>query len=100
MTEHRIRHGCAKGARSSIWKHNCPIGYLGCPQSPKTAMEASALLGRRTAEMHLALSCSSSDPAFAPEPCSQKDLEKDAGQIETQIRSALEALKAKFSGAR
>ena len=67
------------------------------PALAQEAMEASALLGRRTAAMHLALSCSLSDPAFAPEPCSQKDLETDASQIETQIRSALEALKAKFS---
>jgi maltose alpha-D-glucosyltransferase/alpha-amylase len=47
--------------------------------------------------MHLALSCSLTDPAFAPELCSKEDLEKDAGQIEAQIRSALEALKSKFS---
>ena len=60
-------------------------------------MEASALLGRRTAEMHLALSCSANDPVFAPEPCSHDDLETDARQIEAQIRSALEALKSKFS---
>jgi maltose alpha-D-glucosyltransferase/alpha-amylase len=61
------------------------------------AMAAAALLGRRTAEMHLALSCSSDNPAFAPEPCSPDDLETDAGLIEVQIRSALEALKSKFS---
>jgi maltose alpha-D-glucosyltransferase/alpha-amylase len=60
-------------------------------------MEASALLGRRTAEMHLALSCSAIDPVFAPEPCSHHDLETDARQIEAQIRSALEALKSKFA---
>ncbi|MGA9585304.1 MAG: maltose alpha-D-glucosyltransferase [Terracidiphilus sp.] len=61
------------------------------------AMEASALLGRRTAEMHLALSCSANDPVFAPEPCSRHDLETDARQIEAQIRSAFEALKSKFA---
>jgi maltose alpha-D-glucosyltransferase/alpha-amylase len=31
-------------------------------------LEAARLLGQRTAEMHLALASSSSDPAFAPEP--------------------------------
>ena len=67
------------------------------PTGAQEALEASALLGRRTAEMHLALSCSPNDPAFAPEPCSKEDLDKDAGQIEAQIRSALEALKSKFS---
>ncbi len=67
------------------------------PAVGQEAMEASALLGRRTAEMHLALSCSASDPVFAPEPCSHDDLEKDARQIDAQIRSALEALKSKFA---
>jgi maltose alpha-D-glucosyltransferase/alpha-amylase len=47
--------------------------------------------------MHLALSCSASDPVFAPEPCSHDDLETDARQIEAQTRSALEALKSKFA---
>jgi maltose alpha-D-glucosyltransferase/alpha-amylase len=67
------------------------------PAVAHEAMEASALLGRRTAEMHLALSCSASDPVFAPEPCSHDDLETDARQIEAQTRSALEALKSKFA---
>ena len=67
------------------------------PAIAQDAIEAAALLGRRTAEMHLALSCSTSDPVFAPEPCSQDDLETDARQIEAQIRSALEALKLKFA---
>ena len=69
----------------------------GSPQSPKKRLTASALLGRRTAEMHIALSSSSNDPAFIPEPCSDEDLKTDAFQIEAQIRSALEALKLRFS---
>ncbi len=81
-----------------------PPGYAGTttdlnrmPSAAEEAMGAAALLGRRTAEMHLALSCSASDPAFAPVPCSQDDLETDARQIEAQIRSALGALKSKFA---
>ena len=62
-----------------------------------STIEAAALLGRRTAELHLALSCSPVDPAFAPEPASPADLKADAEQIEAQVRSALEALKTKFS---
>ena len=58
---------------------------------------AAALLGKRTAEMHLALSCSDDDPAFAPEPCSTDDLKQDVEQIENQIRSAMETLRSKFS---
>ena len=63
----------------------------------EAALEAAQLLGRRTAEMHLALSSSASDPAFMPEPASPEDLEEDARQIEAQVRTALEALKTKFS---
>src|SRR3569833_46670 len=61
------------------------------------AMDAAALLGRRTAEMHLALSSSKSEPAFAPERTTKEDLETVARQGEAQIKSALEALKSKFA---
>ena len=57
---------------------------------------ASALLGKRVAELHLALSSSPERPDFAPEPMSHTDLEEDGKQIEAQIRSALEILKSKF----
>jgi maltose alpha-D-glucosyltransferase/alpha-amylase len=61
------------------------------------AMDAAALLGRRTAEMHLALSSSKSEPAFAPERTTKEDLETVARQVEAQIKSALDALKSKFA---
>lgn len=60
-------------------------------------MDAAQLLGRRTAEMHLALSASESEPAFAPVMTTRGDLETDAQQVETQIKSALDALKSKFA---
>jgi len=66
------------------------------PEIGDEMMQASALLGRRTAEMHLALSFPSSDPAFIPELCSHDDLKADVLQIESQIRSALESLKQKL----
>jgi maltose alpha-D-glucosyltransferase / alpha-amylase len=62
-----------------------------------TAMQAAALLGRRTAEMHLALSTSSGDEAFAAEPLTAEDLAADARRIDAQITSTLEALKTKLS---
>ena len=37
------------------------------------SLDAAALLGRRTAEMHRALASDASDPAFAPEPFSRLD---------------------------
>jgi maltose alpha-D-glucosyltransferase/alpha-amylase len=67
------------------------------PKIGQESIEASALLGRRTAEMHLALSCSPTHPAFAPEPSSRGDLQADALQVESQIRSTLETLRLKFS---
>ncbi len=66
------------------------------PEFDNETMAASALLGRRTAEMHFALSYPSSNPAFISEPCSENDLKADALQIESQIGSALEALKLKL----
>jgi maltose alpha-D-glucosyltransferase/alpha-amylase len=60
-------------------------------------LEAAALLGRRTAEMHFALATPTDDPAFAAEPFTHEDLAQDAHRIEAQITSALEALKLKIS---
>ena len=60
-------------------------------------MNGAALLGRRTAEMHLALSSSKTDPAFSPERTTREDLETVTLQVETQIRSALDVLKSKFA---
>jgi maltose alpha-D-glucosyltransferase/alpha-amylase len=39
-----------------------------------TYFDLSATLGRRTAEMHLALAADSTDPRFAPEPLGKEDL--------------------------
>jgi len=86
----------------------CPLpGDLGHPASflvedraPEIAWEhaglyldAAALLGRRTAEMHLALATPTDDPAFKAEPFSTADLVVDADRISMQITSALDALK-------
>ncbi len=62
-----------------------------------TALAAAALLGKRTAEMHLALATPTNDPAFAAEPMTAGDLAGDARRIDAQITSTLEALKTKLS---
>ena len=67
------------------------------PEIGQETMEAAGLLGRRTAEMHIALSSHSTEHAFIPEPCSHDDLKADALQIESQIQSALGALKLGLS---
>jgi maltose alpha-D-glucosyltransferase/alpha-amylase len=61
------------------------------------SLQAAELLGRRTAELHLALAAPTSDLAFAPEPLTAQDLVRDAQRIDAQITSTLEALKIKLS---
>ena len=51
-------------------------------------------LGRRTAEMHLALASDSSDAAFAPEPFTRDDLELVTADAIAQGESALKTLRA------
>ena len=63
----------------------------------QSTLEAAALLGRRTAELHLALSRTTDFPAFTPEPMTAKDLAADAENIEAQIKSTLDALKLKLT---
>lgn len=60
-------------------------------------LDAAALLGRRTAEMHLALATPSDNPAFTAESFTTEDLTADAGRIETQLSLSLEALKSGVS---
>jgi maltose alpha-D-glucosyltransferase/alpha-amylase len=64
----------------------------------RATIEAASLLGRRTAEMHLALATPTDDKAFAAEPFTHDDLVRDARRIETQILTALDALKGKLPG--
>ena len=60
-------------------------------------LDAAALMGRRTGEMHLALATPTENPAFAAEPFTTMDLESDAGRIRDQILRTLDALKRNFT---
>jgi len=60
-------------------------------------LEAAALLGRRTGEMHLALATPTENQAFAAEPFSLADLESEASRIQGQIARTLDALKGNFT---
>jgi maltose alpha-D-glucosyltransferase/alpha-amylase len=51
------------------------------------------LLGRRTAEMHLALAGDSHDPAFAPEPLTAADLTSASEEVQRHAEEALQALR-------
>ena len=63
----------------------------------RSSLDGAALLGRRTAEMHLALATPTDDAAFAAEPIVAADLAGDARRIDAQITSTLETLKTKLS---
>jgi maltose alpha-D-glucosyltransferase / alpha-amylase len=67
-------------------------------ENANSTIEAAGLLGRRTAEMHLALSTPTDDGAFAAESFGPEDLAKDAQRIESQIMTALDALKGRLPG--
>jgi maltose alpha-D-glucosyltransferase / alpha-amylase len=55
-------------------------------------------LGRRTAEVHLALAADTSNPAFSPEPFTAEDLADVRRSAVAQARSALDALRDAMEG--
>ena len=55
-------------------------------------LEAASLLGRRTAELHLALATQTNDVAFLAEPFSGEDLATERERIDQQVTSALAGL--------
>jgi maltose alpha-D-glucosyltransferase/alpha-amylase len=78
--------------------------FAGSTQIPSDAKEyaglsldAAALLGRRTAEMHLALATATKDVAFSAESFTPETLKTDAARIEEQLARSLEALKRGMS---
>jgi maltose alpha-D-glucosyltransferase/alpha-amylase len=60
-------------------------------------LDAAALLGRRTAEMHLALATPTQNPAFIAESFTTSDLTTDASRIDTQLALSLDALERGLS---
>jgi maltose alpha-D-glucosyltransferase/alpha-amylase len=73
-----------------------PIGGEPVPADAReyagSSLEAATLLGRRTAEMHLALATPTGNTAFQPEPFTAAALADSAARVRTQIVLALEAL--------
>ena len=56
-------------------------------------LDAAALLGRRTAELHLALASPTQDPAFMPEPLSSQDIDRLREDLIQHASRAFDALK-------
>ena len=61
------------------------------------SLDAAALLGRRTAELHLALSTPNGNSAFEPEPVTTEALAADANRIYAQLARTLDSLKRNFN---
>jgi maltose alpha-D-glucosyltransferase/alpha-amylase len=62
-----------------------------------TYLDAAALLGRRTAEMHLALGQPTHDEAFAPEPMTETDLSLLRAGLSEHANAAFDALRQNLS---
>jgi maltose alpha-D-glucosyltransferase/alpha-amylase len=56
-------------------------------------LDAAALLGRRTAELHVALASPTRDPAFAPEPMTSADIVRLREELLAHAAGAFDALK-------
>ncbi len=61
-------------------------------------LEAAALLGRRTGEMHLALATPTDNKAFCAESFTPQALAADAARIDSQVARSLDALRQAFNG--
>lgn len=61
------------------------------------ALRSAAVLGRRTAELHLALASDPNDPAFAPEPLSAAELETASRRVHDQAKSTFAILRDKLA---
>ncbi|HLV95752.1 MAG TPA: maltose alpha-D-glucosyltransferase [Candidatus Acidoferrales bacterium] len=60
-------------------------------------LDSAATLGRRTAELHLALASPTKDPAFAPEPLTPKDLEILVEDLRQHASQVFDVLKDRVS---
>ena len=74
------------------------------PQDPALAqdhvgafLEAAAVLGRRTAELHLALAAATDDAAFAPEVFHPREVEEMTAQMRDETMKAFDLLKSNLA---
>jgi maltose alpha-D-glucosyltransferase/alpha-amylase len=78
-------------------RHLLDLASLEVPQGARDAIgmfiDAATMLGRRTAEMHLALSRGSDDPDLVPEPITPADLARLSEEFRREARSVFDVLK-------
>ena len=79
-----------------------PASENSIPSEAQRAFDAflkrAALLGQRTAEMHLALAADDAHPDFAPEPFSQADRERFCGRASDHATETFALLKERLGG--
>jgi maltose alpha-D-glucosyltransferase/alpha-amylase len=61
-----------------------------------SALLTAGVLGRRTAEMHLALASQPDEPAFSPEPLLESDLMSLSERLKKEVRQTLATLQEQF----
>jgi maltose alpha-D-glucosyltransferase/alpha-amylase len=74
-----------------------PQDSAAAPDHVGAYLEAAATLGRRTAELHLALSAASGDPAFSPEPFATPDVQAMTAQMREEAARTFDLLKDNLS---
>ena len=60
-------------------------------------LDSASMLGKRTAELHLALAAPTDDPAFAPEPLTSADLARLAIELREHASRVFEELKGNLA---
>lgn len=77
-------------------KHFLTLAKETCPEELRellgTSLESVEALGRRTAEMHLALGAQTDSPRFVPEPLDGDDVARIGADLEEQAEQATRAL--------
>ena len=62
------------------------------------ALDSAAMLGRRTAQLHLALAASTADPSFAPEALTATDVQNLLAGLRKDAAAVLDLLKDSVAG--
>ena len=60
-------------------------------------LDSAAMLGRRTAELHLALASPTDNPAFAPEPMTPDDVQAQLADVRRNATGVFDVLKERVS---
>jgi len=90
----------ARGARGSdvVWRLSAVPAPAIIDDLTGAYVESAQLLGRRTAELHAALSSDTSSPVFSPEPFTREDVARVAADALSQVQRARDLMKSDAIG--